>query len=375
MTVRVATGIDLPADSAGGSMILLEDIYCGRDTTFEPQVFTLPGRDAPNPPVTWLDVQRPETLDGIGFWTYVDELAEEIGASLRRQDVDVLHLQHLAFASAPALLRALPTHPSIALCHGTDLLAAERHPTQRRVLAEIVARAARVVVPTPTLADRLERLAPGDVRKRIVDIPWGVPVELLSSWRRRRPAPTGGPLRVLYAGRLSPEKGFATIVAAMAHARNATLAVAAPEHEFIRLYGQLGRDAPPMTYLGWLDRRQLWDRFCTHDCLVVPSTSLEAFGLVAVEAQACELPVLYQPVPGLADTLADSAIALDMRDPRHLAATFDDLAADRSTLDDLRQSGKRNARRYPISRTVAELAALSRECMVANVPPRSNLAP
>ncbi len=82
-------------------------------------------------------------------------------------------------------------------------------------------------------------------------------------------------------------------------------------------------------YLGWLRRPQLWKTFTEHDLLVMPSTTLEAMGLVTLGAQACGLPVLYQPVPGL--------------------------------LPALRQSGYTNAARYPLSATAKALDDLGRQ--------------
>lgn len=41
-----------------------------------------------------------------------------------------------------------------------------------------------------------------------------------------------------------------------------------------------------------LRRPQLWKAFADHDVLVMPSTTFEAMGLVALEAPACGLPVL-----------------------------------------------------------------------------------
>lgn len=55
------------------------------------------------------------------------------------------------------------------------------------------------------------------------------------------------------------------------------------------------------------------------DLLVIPSTLLEAMGLVALEAQACGLPVLYQPVPGLNEILASSGVATDFTHSAALA--------------------------------------------------------
>ncbi len=57
------------------------------------------------------------------------------------------------------------------------------------------------------------------------------------------------------------------------------------------------------------------------DVLVMPSRS-ESFGLVAVEAQACGLPVVAARVGGLAYTVADadSGLLVDGNDPRSFAA-------------------------------------------------------
>lgn len=71
-------------------------------------------------------------------------------------------------------------------------------------------------------------------------------------------------------------------------------------------------------WVQWLRRPQLWRAFGDH-VLVMPSTTLEAMGLVALEAQACGLPVLYQPVPGLNESLAATGLATDFTNPVALA--------------------------------------------------------
>ncbi|MGH3824347.1 MAG: glycosyltransferase [Pseudonocardiaceae bacterium] len=78
-----------------------------------------------------------------------------------------------------------------------------------------------------------------------------------------------------------------------------------------------------MEYLGWLPRPRLREAFADHDLLVVPSTILEAFGLVAIEAQARGLPVVHQPIPGLQEVLAGSALPVDLADPTALTAELE----------------------------------------------------
>ncbi|MEU3176587.1 glycosyltransferase, partial [Streptomyces sp. NPDC007000] len=98
-----------------------------------------------------------------------------------------------------------------------------------------------------------------------------------------------------------------------------------------------------------------------HDLLVMPSTTLEAMGLVALEAQACGLPVLYQPVPGLSETLAASGMATDFTSPAALARDLDRLRTTPGLLPALRRAGHANAARYPLSATAQALTDLGRQ--------------
>jgi glycosyltransferase involved in cell wall biosynthesis len=84
-------------------------------------------------------------------------------------------------------------------------------------------------------------------------------------------------------------------------------------------------------------------------------------GLVALEAQACGLPVLYQPVPGLTESLANSALPTDLSDAPSLAHALTRLRASPNHQKELRQAGLRNAARYPLSATATELIALGKQ--------------
>lgn len=355
--MKVITGLDLPVGSPGGSVELLKDLYLGPRPPVPAEVFMLEGPPGavPGGPVL-LDVPGKQ-LAGPGFWAYVDDLAAALRKSFVPGAEGVLHLQHLAFGATPALLRAFPGTPALALVHGTDLLFAADHPTQLDVLREAAAAARRIVVPTGAMADRLRELTPV-APDRIVPIPWGVPDHLLRTPPARTPR-GDGPLRVLYAGRLTTEKADAELLARLAAVPGAALSVAAPRAEYQALTALA--DLTGVRYLGWLDRPRLWQAFAEHDVLVVPSNRLEAFGLVAVEAQACGLPVLYRPVPGLAEVLGGSALATPAADGRPAAFTtaLGELVRDPTALTDLRTAGLRNAARFPLSRTARDLRALS----------------
>ncbi|PUB26806.1 glycosyltransferase involved in cell wall biosynthesis [Promicromonospora sp. AC04] len=356
MTARVATFLDLPAASPGGSVELFRDLYTGTEPLIPARAFMLDAVHNGPSAVPGLDLLAVDgkCIDEPGFTQYVTALHRALADVLDPEDVDVLHLQHLTFGATPALLRTLPDHPTIALVHGTDLLFAETHPDQLRVLRDTVRRADAIVVPTSAMADRLRTLAPDAAR--VVKIPWGIPDHLLAGPPPRRSSPEGRQ-RLLYAGRLTPEKGADRLTQALGVATNFTLSIAAPPHEFRALRPALHRAGLDVHYLGWLPRPELWKAFADHDALLMPSTTLEAMGLVALEAQACGLPVLYQPVPGLDETLGEAALPTGFTDPNHVAANLRHLAVS-GLADDLRAAARANAARFPLSAAAASLSHL-----------------
>jgi glycosyltransferase involved in cell wall biosynthesis len=161
-------------------------------------------------------------------WRYVTELTTCLTATVNPPGGAVAHLQHLAFGASLALIDAFPELRRIALVHGTDLLFAEAHPTQLRVLQHVVDAAAAIVVPTTAMADRLRRLAPHLDPAHVVHIPWGVPDQLLNAPPLPPRQRTDGKLRLLYAGRLTAEKGADGLAAACAEVSGVRLSIAAP---------------------------------------------------------------------------------------------------------------------------------------------------
>lgn len=365
--MKVITGIDLPYGTPGGSVELLRDLYLGPSPRIPSDAFMLRPADAgsvaPADGAVLLPVDG-KALDGTEFWSYVDRLGTAVGERFAGQDYDAVHLQHLAFGATPALQRAFPDLPQVAIVHGTDLLFAGTHPTQAEVLRRTVASAHAVVVPTLAMADRLAHLAkvpPG----RIVHIPWGVPDGLLTSAERRTREP-GEHLRILYAGRLTAEKATASILRGVATVDGVEMSVAAPAAEYARLAG--GTDLSAVRYLGWFSRTELWSEFARHDLLIVPSVTLEAFGLVAVEAQACGLPVAFHAVPGLSEVLLDSAFRVDFRDAGQVATLVDQVRARPALLEEMREAGRANSARLPLSATAAALRRLT-DRLRAEAPP------
>ncbi len=154
---------------------------------------------------------------------------------------------------------------------------------------------------------------------------------------------------------------MAALIKSLAPVPGVELSIAAPRAQFHALAPLLQRAGVRAHYLGWLRRPQLWKTFAGHDVLVMPSTTLEAMGLVALEAQACGLPVLYQPVPGLSEALAATGVATDFTNSAALARDLDRLRTSPGLLSALRQAGYANATRYPLSATAQALVDLGHQ--------------
>lgn len=93
----------------------------------------------------------------------------------------------------------------------------------------------------------------------------------------------------------------------------------------------------------------------------MPSTTLEAMGLVALEAQACGLPVVYQPVAGLHESVGASGLATDFTNPTALTRDLERLRSTPGLIAALQAAGRANAARYPLSATAGALTALGRQ--------------
>jgi glycosyltransferase involved in cell wall biosynthesis/predicted metal-dependent phosphoesterase TrpH len=149
----------------------------------------------------------------------------------------------------------------------------------------------------------------------------GVAAERIGRWdrgvdvarfdpRRRDPHSLPGEVTVLYAGRLTHEKGADLLADAFlrAHAReprlHLVLAGGGPEESALR--ERLGARA---TFLGWLDSEQLAPVYASADMFLFASRT-DTFGQVILEAQASGLPVVAAAEGGPLSLVEDGRTGL-----------------------------------------------------------------
>ncbi len=123
----------------------------------------------------------------------------------------------------------------------------------------------------------------------------------------------------VFIGRLSPEKGIATLARALQSLPDITIDVYGKGP----LQPEVERTAG-LRYCGFLSSQQLRQRMQRASYLVMPSTGMESFGLAAIEAFACGLPVIATRQGGLAElvTHEKNGLLVEPGDASALAAAI-----------------------------------------------------
>lgn len=358
---RVTSGIDLPLAPSCGSMILCSDIYRSLARQLEVAFFALPPADA-----EWshgfaeiMFCKSEKQPYGQDFPRYVDALTDEVGRHVGRLRPDSIHAQHLGFGLSLAFSRIRGSIPMVAIAHGTDVIAATHSPQAHSALCEVVTASTTVILPTEQLRRRVNDLTEGRFASKLVVTPWGIPLDRVRTRLRPR---SGEQLHLLHAGRLDQNKDTATAVRSLTMtARDHDLTIIGDGGELAALH-QLAAElgvAHRVYHLPFLPRERLWDVFARYDAFLFTTSELEAFGLVAVEAQAHGLPVVHSDIAGMAETLGWAGLAFDPGDARGLADCVDRLATNGELRAELGRRGVANAQRYDIHTTARHWEAVN----------------
>ena len=179
---------------------------------------------------------------------------------------------------------------------------------------------------------------------------------------------SGGPL-VLFVGRIQPLKGVDVAVEALAKLTNT-------DARLLIVGGASGRDGADevaklealISELGIEDRvvfvppqphYALSTYYRAADVVVMPSRS-ESFGLVALEAAACGIPVVAAAVGGLRTLVRDgqTGYLIDGRDPADYAKAIDSILASSDRAAAFGAAGAAVASRYPWSGLAGRLRTI-----------------
>jgi glycosyltransferase involved in cell wall biosynthesis len=187
--------------------------------------------------------------------------------------------------------------------------------------------AGRILVTNDTLGQWVRSLNPGVTWVRTV--PNSLPPELLDA---SPPEPGAGDFKnVLFVGRLNPVKGPDCLIKAFAMVRDrdpctrlVIVGSEGPTDGAPGSYSRALRDLagsllPPdaVVWRGWLSGQSLCEAYRTSTVAVFPSRCAEGFGMVALEAMACGVPVVASRRPGF-EYLLGSGRGVLVDDPENV---------------------------------------------------------
>jgi glycosyltransferase involved in cell wall biosynthesis len=245
---------------------------------------------------------------------FVPALLASFVRAARRVDADLLHAHWLP----SGWVAARAGKPYVVQVWGTDVELARRAPR----LARGVLRGARLVIAASTaLADSAHAL--GATRVEVIPSGVDLPEEVGEEAR---------PPEVLYAGRLSAEKGVLELVEA---ARGLNLVVAGD--------GPLRERVPQAQ--GFVPHDELQRLYARAAVVACPSRR-EGFGVACLEAMAHGRPVVASAVGGLTDLVVDgeTGVLVPPGDSGALRGALERLLGDQELRRRLGTAGRERAR-------------------------------
>lgn len=320
--------------------------------------------------VDHVDAGPPEPIHKDALACWMDEFAEDLVRQWRRRRPDIVHAHFwmsgmAAVAAADEL--AIPVAMTFHALGAEKRLhqgKADTSPYGREAVEGWLARSVDRVVAT-TGAERRNLLAMGVRPERISVIPCGVDTEHFSPAAQPRHSPMH---RLVCVSRLVPRKGIREVIEALARVPGTELLVAGgPRHGDVESDPEVAvlRDVAirhgvgdRVEFLGAVDRCRIPALMRSADA-VCCTPWYEPFGMVALEAMACGVPVVATAVGGLAETVIHNVTGLLVRprDPSSIAAAIRRLLAD----EDARATMGAAARQRALGYRWADIASQTSE--------------
>jgi spore coat protein SA len=281
--------------------------------------------------VFFRDVKRPLFASSLFYLTYALQVAKD----LRKENCDIVHLHN--FSQFVPIIRAFNPKIKIVLHMHCEWL------TQlNRAMIENRLRDVDLIIGCSEYITEKIRLVFPQFADRCQTIYNGVDVDYFVSRNRYVLANKNGVKRLLFVGRVSPEKGLHVLLEAFQEVvkryPQAQLEIVGsesiPRIEFIValsdnpqisklscFYKKTGylshlkeqvfsfNIADNVTFTGYIPYKHLINHYRQADMLVIPSFS-EAFGMSLIEAMACQVPVVATGVGGMTEIVEEGKTGL-----------------------------------------------------------------
>jgi glycosyltransferase involved in cell wall biosynthesis len=309
--------------------------------------------------VEHLDAGPPIPIDKDDLLVHMDEFADRLIQSWSTEPPDVVHA-HFWMSGVAAVRATRSVSAPVAITYHALGREKRRHQGRsdrspvRRCAAEaqLAREVDRVIATTKHEENEVRRLGASNVSV----VPCGVDAEQFTV---HGPAMdrTEGLRRVVAISRLVPRKGIAEVIRAVAGLADVELLVAGgppaamldddPYAAELALLAESMGMGDRFRLLGAVERIGVPALLRSAD-VVCCAPWYEPFGLVALEAMACGVPVVASRVGGLAETVVDgvSGLTVPPRDPEALRAAVATVLTDRGLHRRMSRAASRRAEAY-----------------------------
>lgn len=298
--------------AALGDMGMQIDIFTREHADVSNRIETI----GPNVRVIHIKAGEPEAHVG-ELYAHLPEFLEQVNTFTKEQglEYDVVHSHYWLSSWVGREMSQAMGVPHLVTFHTLALLkmqsrAGEMEQAERPVVeAEVMATADRIIAFSPHERDAMVRLYGADA-SRVSLVPCGVDLSVFRPLDRkmaRERLGLNGDKILLYVGRVEPLKGLELMVETAAQIDSEegvrVMVVGADvngngEIDRVKLLAKERDLEDQIDFVGQVDHNELPLYYNAADVCVVPSY-YESFGLVALEAMACGIPVVAARVGGL----------------------------------------------------------------------------
>ena len=292
-------------------------------------------------------------LPGPGAWARLRAFQPDLVHAVNPVALGVFGMAYARRLGVP-VLASFHTHlPRYAAHYGAGWLA----PLLWRYLRGLHNRAAVTLCSSSTLRDELRSHGFRRVRwwQRGVDTARFTPGPVNQELRSRLTAGHPDEFLVVNVGRQAPEKQLTLLREQLFPSRGLRLALIGGGPAHAQLVHHFS--GTPTVLPGYLRGQELVDAYRSADAFIFPSTT-ETFGLVALEAMACGLPVIAARTGGVLDTVVDgvNGFCYDPANPAQMRPLVERLRDDPALRANLANGALRHAHSRSWRATMDQLA-------------------
>lgn len=301
-------------------------------------------RMLPGVVVEHVDAGPPVPLPKDGLFQHMSEFGDRLHDALQREIPDLVHA-HFWMSGYASLRAGVPLGlPVVQTFHalGSEKRRFQGHadtsPADRIEIEMLISRLVERVVATSS-NEIFELCRLGADPRRLKIVPCGVNIGFFDSSRVEFKLPRRKTHRVASLSRLVERKGIGDMISALPMIPDTELVIAGggeasrlehdPEATRLRKLAEDHCVADRVIFVGRLERTKV-PGFLRSADLVLCTPWYEPFGIVPLEAMACQVPVVASSVGGLNDTISDglTGVHVPPRSPTAIARAVRGLLED-----------------------------------------------